>query len=50
MYHYCLVVRGHHVYKTIWNAFVGEVSVYEQETQMMVAAGAAFIRGWHLLS
>ena len=25
------VVRGHHVYKTIWNPFVGEVLVCEQE-------------------
>ena len=26
------VVRGHHVYKTIWNPVIGEVLVCEQET------------------
>ena len=40
------VVRGHHVYNTIWNAFVGEVSVYEQEFQIIATA---FVQGWHLL-
>ena len=40
------VVRGHHVYKTKWNAFVGKVSVYEQETQIMATT---FIRGRRLL-
>ena len=28
------VVRRHHVYKTIWNVFIGEVLVCEQESQI----------------
>ena len=40
-----MLLEDHHVYKTIRNAWVGEVFVCEQETQIKVVVS---LQGWHL--
>ena len=40
-----ICIQEHQVYKTIWNASVGDILVHEQETQIKVIA---FIRGYYL--